>query len=314
LFAVQLLVELVVCVLALSAFARYFSLRSVLASVRSWQWDRALLAFAIPQSFNLTFNRYITRIDSIMLASFGLAQVDLAYFGTAAYLTSNIGQIRGIFSGALGPVLARLHVRGERAAFEAELSRVCRWTTSLAVPLVLVLVIVRTDVMRLVSESYVGNSLFIVVLLIPPLTNCAYGMAGACLMFTGHSKVILTNSLCVALLNTGLTYLLIPRYGMLGAAVATAVATSITTGLQVFELWRLEGLRIRASAVWKPHVGFALGALLLALLWDPSALGLSARITVACAMGIGFLLLMLALRLEELRPLAARARRELPGA
>lgn len=296
LFAVQLLVELVVCVLALAAFARYFSLRSLLSAVRSWQWDRPLLSFAIPQSFNLTFNRYITRIDSIMLASFGLAEVDLAYFGTAAYLTSNIGQIRGIFSGALAPVLARLHVRGEHAAFEHELGRVCRWTTTLAAPLVLILVVLRTDVLRLVSESYTGNSLFVAVLLIPPLTNCAYGMAGACLMFTGHSKVTLSNSLCVALLNTGFTYLLIPRYGMLGAAVATALATSITTGLQMIELWRLEGLRIRWAAVWKPHLGFLLGALVLALLWDPAQLGATGRMTTAVGIGLGFPALLLALR------------------
>ncbi len=305
--AAQLVVELLTCALAFSAFRRYFSLARVGSALRDGEWDRRLLGFALPQSLNLTFNRYIARVDAIMLASFGLAEADLAYFATAAYLTSNLGQIRTLFSGALAPALARLHVRNERAAFEETLGRVSRWTTAIVVPVVLVLVVLREDVLRSISGSYGGHSAFVVVLLIPPLTNCAFGMAGACLMFTGHSRMTLANSLCVALLNTAFTYLLIPRYGMLGAAIATTIATSITTGLQMLELWWLERFRIRLSAVWKPHLGFLLGAVVLGALWDPAQLSAPLRFGVALAIALGYLALMFALRLEELTPARSTA-------
>lgn len=306
LLAVQLLVDCLVCVLALRAFARHFALRELMLALRAFSFDRQVLGFAIPQSVNLTFNRYIARLDGIMLAAFGLRQAELGYFGTAALLTGNIAQIRLVFSGALAPVVARYHSGGERQAFEEALSRVTRWTTSLVVPVIFVSLVLREDVLRLVSPEYGRNSLFVAVLLIPPFTNCAYGMAGACLMFTGHSRVILANSFCVALLNTAFTYLLIPRYGMLGAAAATALATSLTTGLQVIELSYLERVTVPWRAVWKPHLGLAAGVAVLALVWDPVTLPIVGRLATAAGLVVGYGVLMLLLDHEELVRLTRR--------
>jgi O-antigen/teichoic acid export membrane protein len=306
LFGVQLIVDTGIAVLALRACHRYFPLARLRAALASFHFDRALLGFAVPQSLNLTFNRYIARVDQLMLASYGLSKVDLGYFGTAALLTSNISQIRLVFSGALAPVVARHHARGDNAAFQATLAQVCRWTTSLVVPAILACLVLRKDVLHLVSSSYGENSTFVAVLLIPPFTNCAYGMAGASLMFTGHSRVTLANSFSVALLNTLFTVLLIPRYGMLGAAVATAIATSLTTGLQMIELYKLEGVRIPWSAVWRPHVGLVAGLALIAFLWDPVTLALPLRLLLALALVGGFGVLMLALGHEEARALVRR--------
>lgn len=300
LLAAQFVVDCVVCGLALRAFSRHFSLAELGRALRAFRFDRDMLSFAVPQSLNLTFNRYIARLDGIMLASFGLSEAELGYFSTAALLTSNIAQIRLVFSGAMAPVAARYHASGERQAFSAALGRVSRWTTSLVVPAVLLSVILREDVLRLVSRSYGHDSLFVAVLLIPPLTNCAYGMAGACLMFTGHSRVTLANSFSVAILNTLFTYLLIPRYGMLGAAVATALATTMTTVLQMIELSRIEDVRISWAAVWKPHVGFLAGLVVIALLWDPVSLPLAGRIGLSLAVLLGYGALMVILDHEEL--------------
>ena len=34
---------------------------------------RAMLGFAVPQSLNMTFNRFLTRFDALMLAAFGFS-------------------------------------------------------------------------------------------------------------------------------------------------------------------------------------------------------------------------------------------------
>jgi O-antigen/teichoic acid export membrane protein len=306
LLAAQLFVDSLVCALALGAFSRHFALRELASAVRALRFDRELLGFAVPQSLNLTFNRYIARLDGIMLAAFGLGQVQLGYFSTAALLTSNIGQIRLIFSGALAPVVARYHSLGERQAFQDALSRVTRWTTSLVVPVILVLLVLREDILRLISPAYGRPSHFVAVLLIPPFTNCAYGMAGACLMFTGHSRVILANSFSVAILNTAFTYLLIPHYGMMGAAVATALATSITTAGQVLELRMLERVAVPWRAVWKPHLGLVAGLMVVLLVWDPTTLPWMGRIALAAGLFVGYGALMLALDHEELTHIVRR--------
>jgi O-antigen/teichoic acid export membrane protein len=293
LLAAQLVVETVVCLLALHALGRYFSLRELGAAVCSGPPDSAVLHFVLPQALNLTFNKYIGRLDSLLLAGFGVGKVQLAYYSTAALLANNIPQIRSVFSGALAPVVARLHATGERAAFDETLSTVARWTTSIVVPVVLALTVFREDVLRLASHDYGRESLFILVLLIPSFTNCAYGLAGACLMYTGHTRVTLANSVTTALLGTGLMCVLIPRFGMIGAATATAIGTSLMTGLQMIELHHLERVAIRWRQVWRPHLGLALGLIPIVLAWDPARLAAPMKVAVAlAACGVAALLLV----------------------
>jgi O-antigen/teichoic acid export membrane protein len=302
----HLVVESVVCILAFRALGQLYDLSALVHSLRDFRVDRTLLGFAVPQSLNLTFNNYIARLDGIMLAYFGLQAVELGYFSTAALLTSNLAQIRLVFSGALAPVAARHYGSGDKQAVELAMNRVARWATSLVVLAVLVCVVLRDDLMRLVSRAYEGHSLFVAILLIPPLINCAYGIAGSCLFYAGHSRVTLLNSSIVALLNTGLAWVLIPRYGVLGAATATAIATVLIMGLQMLELQWIEGIRIRWSAVWQPHAGFLLGALVLGFLWDPAQLPLWGRAACVVGIAVGYGALMYVLGHEEALALGRR--------
>ncbi|MES1164203.1 MAG: polysaccharide biosynthesis C-terminal domain-containing protein [Verrucomicrobiota bacterium] len=286
LLGVQLLAECGLTVLALRVAARYFSLADVARALRL-PADREVLRFVIPQGLNLTFNRYIARVDSIMLAAFGLGRSDLGFFSTAAMLTGLLAQIRMVFSGALAPVVARYHATGAREALEATMGRVARWSTGLAVPAVFIVLVFRADLLGLVSPDFRRTSLFVVVQLIPPFTSCAYGLAGASLMFTGHSRTTLANSISVAVFNTGLVVVLVPRYGPMGAAVATAIASSTMTALQMIELFWLERVAIRWRYVRLPHLGLAAGLLPLILLWDPARLSAAGRAgAAALACGI----------------------------
>lgn len=317
LFALQLVVEIALLAFAARAFARHFSVRALWRALRRFEPDRRLLQFALPQSLNLTFNRYIARLSGLMLAYFGVDEIQLGYFATASLLAGSLSQVRIVFSSALGPLVARYHARREREAFAEVMSRVSRWTTTIAVPIVLVCLVLRRDILQLVSPQYGSDSLFVAVLLITPLASCAFGLAGSCLMFTGHSQVTLLNSFAVALLNTLFTALLIPRYGLLGAAAATALATTLITLLQMIELRWLEGVTIRAREIWKPHAGLALGLGVLALRWDPVDRPPLERGLTAASLAAGYALLMLALGHEELSGLLDRGQRWLgraPGA
>ena len=285
LFAAWLVAHTLVAVFSLWPLVKHFDMPAVLRAIVRPRPHRAMLAFAFPQSLNLTLNRYITRLSVLMLAGMGFNAVQVAWYGTAAMLTSNLKTIRTVFSGALAPVAARHHQSGEREALGALLGRLSGLTTTLIVPLVLALVVLRDDAMALADPSYRGDSLFVAVLLIPPFINCAYGLAGNCLMFTGHSGWTLANSLAVALLNTWLNWLLIPAYGLLGGAIATTIAVALVSAAQLVELRALEGLTLRWRDVLAPHLALAAGLVVLAACWDPAQIvGLPLRIALALAL------------------------------
>ncbi len=285
LFAAWLVTQIVVAVLSLWPLFRLYDARAIVRAIGHLRPHRAMLTFAVPQSLNLTLNRYITRLDVLMLAAMGFGSVQVAWYGTAAILTSNLKTIRTVWSGALAPVAARHHQAGERDVLTRLLNQLSNVTTTIIVPIVLAAVVLRDDILGLANEAYRGDSAFVAMLLVPPFMNCAYGLAGNTLMFTGHSGWTLTNSLSVALLNTLLNWLLIPPFGLLGAAVATAIAVGLVSAAQVVELRLVEGVALRWRDVLAPHLGLLAGLVVVALSWDPAAIGgLGQRIALAGAL------------------------------
>ncbi len=292
--------------LSLRAFARHYSVRDLWQALKRCEIDHAVLRFGIPQSLHLTFDKYLTRLDLMMLGAMGYSNFDLGLYGSAAMITVNIREVRLIFSSALGPVIARYHAQGDRGAFAELLGRVMRWTTTIAAPIVLLVGATRTDLLGVFDASYAqADSRFMLLLLIPPMLNCSFGLVGNCIVFTGHSGYNLLNSVTVAALNTAFNYLLIPAYGLLGAAAATALASLLVTLLQMIELRALEHVSVRLRDIYKPHLGFILCAIALMSTWEPFGRGPVREIWLALALPLGFLGLMVALRHEEAM-LAAR--------
>jgi O-antigen/teichoic acid export membrane protein len=305
----QLVSYVIVAGLALKAFSRFYSLSALLRAVRARKSDPEVLRFALPQSLNLTLNKYIGRLDVMVLGALGHSNFDLGLFGAAALITTNIREVRLIFSGALGPVIIRHHAQGDREGVERLLNQATRWSTSIAVPILLLVAYLRTDLLRIVDGSYAAaDNRFMLVLVITPFLSTAFGLAGNCIVFTGHSRYNLLNSVLVAALNTGFCALLIPRYGLMGAATATALAAFLITILQLVELGKLEHVWLRARAIYKPHLGLAVGIVVLVLLWDPAQLPAAQRLLLALGTVLGYGALMWGLRHEEVVAFVARKR------
>lgn len=275
---------LALALLSAIPLVRYFDAREVLRNV--WPvWDRELITFAVPEGLTHTLSLYITRLDIIMLGAMGVEPASLAWYATASYLTSNLQQLRIVYSTSLAPIVARHHYRREQAELTPLLTRTTRWVTSLLPPFVLTFVVLRRDILALVDPSYARDGdTFVLILLIPAAVSCALGLAGNFITYTGHSRVNLMNGILIGVLNTALNLLWIPRYGLSGAAAATAVSASVVGVLQLIELRVIEGIAIRFGDAWMPYAGTAAGATILALFWDPAEVeGLGLRLLLALA-------------------------------
>lgn len=272
--------------LAVWALRRHYDLGRIWRATVHLEPERSVLRFAVPQALNMTANKFLTRVDVLLLGAFGYTNAQLAFYGAGALITTNLREVKLIFAGALAPVAARHHAQGDRRAFEDTLGKVSRWTTSIAVPLVLAVAVLRSDLMLIAHKTYTEDTGFMLWLLVPPFLSCAYGLAGNCIVYTGHTTWTLFNSLLVAGLNTLFNWWAIPRWGLAGSAAATAVASLLVSLLQVVELQKLEGVHLRWRAVWQPHVAMLLGLVALAALGDPAPLGLAGRIAVAAGLTV----------------------------
>ena len=267
---------------------RNISWRALLAALLRPRFDRELVAFAVPQALNMAANTYLGRLDLLVLAACGVPAATVGSYGAVAATLVELRQVRGVVSGAMAPLIARYHRAGDHAAIEQALSRGARWVAALIVPLALAFFVVHADVLHLLTPSYHGATAFPVILLLGPLVNGLGGLAGNFLIVLQRNRYNLANAVLVAVANTALGFLLVPRYGLVGAALAGSVGIATVTVLENVELALLEGLRIDRDAL-APALAALAGGSVVAALADRLALfpGTGARILLAAALGLG---------------------------
>ncbi|MEM6295420.1 MAG: oligosaccharide flippase family protein [Myxococcota bacterium] len=264
-------------------YYRYAALFAELARLKiSWE----LVRFAIPQNLNMAFGRFATDIDAVMLAYFSVPTEDLAFYWMGGQIVRNVRQIKLIFSGAYAPVIARMHAMGEHIAMNQSFSMVSRWATTLALPAALVIVFFRSDLIWLFHETFTDDTRFMLLLLIIPLLSCSVGLASNVIVMTGHSGWNLFNSLTMAAINIALNYVLIPRFGILGAAAASVIASVVTSSMALLEARVIVGVSLQLGQVYKPFVaGLAGLAVSTAWLWMGPATTMLTNLT-GCALAL----------------------------
>ena len=295
-----LITQIILSVIALFIFGRYFSYRELFSHLKRFKLFGNLMTFAIPQNLNMTFNTLITNLDVIMLGYFGFAPELIIFYGMGARVVRNIRITKLAFSGSYAPVIARLYERGSTGEMNRTFSMVSRWTTTIGLPLALTVGLLRKDLLLLFHDTFTFDATFMLLLLIPPVLSCCFGLAGNIVVMTGHSKWNLFNSMTVGGLNAVLNYLLIPGFGFMGAAAATVIASAIITLLQLIEARYLIKARLSVSLIYKPYVAMVISSLVAATLAGAFELDsyFWARITVAiCAIGV-FIAVLFALGID----------------
>jgi O-antigen/teichoic acid export membrane protein len=92
------------------------------------------------------------------------------------------------------------------------------------------------------------------------VVNAGTGVCGPILDMTGHARLKLANSVLWTAILLGASAVLIPRWGVAGAATASMLAVSTVNLLTVAEVWVLERMLPFDRTFWKPAAA-GLGAL-----------------------------------------------------
>jgi O-antigen/teichoic acid export membrane protein len=94
-------------------------------------------------------------------------------------------------------------------------------------PFFLLLILLPEDVMGLFGASFREGKVALVIIAVGHFVNASTGPVGNVLVMTGHQRIMVLNSIGVFLLNVVSNYLLIPRYGMAGAALASGASIAV---------------------------------------------------------------------------------------
>jgi O-antigen/teichoic acid export membrane protein len=244
---------------------------------------KELLLFSLPASLAGMFGAYMVWVDRLILGHFR-PSADVGIYQAVSQFSIIFAIVLAAIGNACAPMIARFHKAQDTDRLQ-ELYRVStKWGLYLSLPAFLVICMAPVELLTvLFTSEYEAGWLALIILASGQLIAVATGSVNALLVMTGRPNLWLMLSAPALALNILLNVLFIPRWGVTGAAAATATALATLFIAGVIQVRR-------ALGVW-PYDRRLLKAVLAVVVVTAALLALKA-VTSALTIPAGVALLL----------------------
>jgi len=188
---------------------------------------RALVHFSLTASMAGVQIAYLVWVDRLILGAFR-PPGDVGVYQAASQFSSLFSVILAAVATIATPIFARMYYEGRTEGIQEIYRVTTKWALYLSLPFYIVIVVEpRGLVTMFFGSQYESGWLALVILATGQLVNVGTGAVHSLLVMTGHQKAWLTLSAISLATNVILNLLLIPIWGLEGAAVATAIALTV---------------------------------------------------------------------------------------
>ncbi len=216
------------------------------------KFSKELLIFSLPLFGTAVLNLLITWTDTLMLGGIkGSFDVGL-YNGAlplAIFITFPLTALITIFM----PIFSGLYAKNLLNEIKRNFSIVTKWLCLATLPIFLILFFYPEQLLNfLFGSSYIVAANALRILAIGFIINNFLGPNGATLMVMGKTLFIMFATLTTAALNIVLNVILIPYYGIIGAALASAIALISLNLIKGYKLYSKAEVHPLSKNIIKP--------------------------------------------------------------
>jgi O-antigen/teichoic acid export membrane protein len=200
------------------ALARSFNRKKLSIDREVWSFSAAILGLEFMEFF-------IVQSDRVALGFFRGAR-EVGIYAVAAIVIAYEPIILNSVNQIFAPVIADIHTRGESVLLGRLFQTLTKWMLGLTFPLAIVIVTFARPVMRMFGHDFEAGWPILVIGTFGQLVNCAVGSVGNLLLMSGNQRRLIRVQAAMAVVMVILSIVLVPLWGVLGAAVAAAVTNA----------------------------------------------------------------------------------------
>jgi O-antigen/teichoic acid export membrane protein len=171
------------------------------------------------------------------------------------------------------PATARLFARDDREGLRSLYWQTAAWVAVISFPIfALTFALAKPLTVALFEQRYAGSAVFLAIIALGRYYDAALGFNGLTLRVFGNLKAVVGVNLAAAGVNLVLLLLLIPPFGALGAAIATASTLLVFNSLKQYALHRYVGISLfewQYLRVYLTIVGTTAALVLIEFAIDP---------------------------------------------
>ena len=133
------------------------------------------------------------------------------------FVASSVGAV-------IAPKFSKLYAKDDIAGLKNMLATAIRMNILLTLPVVLVILIFKDYILGLFGSDFKIGTVSLLILVFGQFVNALTGPVGYLLSMTNYEKAVRNTTILACLANIVLNLLLIPKWGISGAAVASMVS------------------------------------------------------------------------------------------
>lgn len=214
----------------------------IISKIKAIKPYRELLFFSLPLFMGSMAHVFLSWTDTLFIGILQNASWSGIYNAAlplaAVLLVSQSG-----FVNIINPLVIDMYVKGQTKKMAIFYKHINSWMFYAGLPFMLLLLIFSSNALRLVfGDEYITGATALSVLSVGYFISSITHTTRSSLLAMGKTKYIAFNTIISAILNVILNFLLIPIYGITGAAIATAFSLNFAGALTSLEFWKLTGI------------------------------------------------------------------------
>ncbi len=188
---------------------------------------KPLIKLTLPFAILGVFGIFMTNIDSVIIGIFNNEEV-LGLYGAAQRPISILYIIPAFLSASLLPLLSTFIKEKQTEKLTSIINISSKISITVALPIIIGGIIIAGPLINSVfGISYIGAVVTFQLLLTTLLFVFPGTIFAEVLIAENRQKIFLLTGITGALLNVGMNFILIPKYGIAGSAIATIVAQAV---------------------------------------------------------------------------------------
>ena len=240
-----------------------FSLKRPLTP--SKQMTVEILKYSLPVHLGWVLNTIRGTLETLVLGFVGLIS-GVGIFAVAARISS-LGTLLFLSVGNIStPLIAEFHNRGEMGQLERLYKTTTKWVLMFNLPLFLTFVFFAKPILSIFGGDFTNGSTALIILAIGNLVYTGTGIGANILDMTNHTKFNSINSAILIVVTITTDLLLIPRWGVIGAAAASSFSTVIVNLICMLEVYFLLKIRPYGREIIKPLIAISITTVILLLI------------------------------------------------
>ncbi|MGE5225570.1 MAG: flippase [Planctomycetaceae bacterium] len=200
---------------------------------------RAIFGFALPLWVSGLLRSFRTNIQVFLLGALNTV-ANVGVFAIAARINLLATVVSVSIYQASRPLMAQLHDRKDMRGMHDVYGATTRWTLMLNVPFFLAMVLYPAALLHVFSNEFTAGATALAILAVGQMVSAGTGTCQGMLDMTGHTRAKLANTIAMSIVLTVGGLLLIPPWGITGAAIASMLAVTTVNVASLVEVWVLE--------------------------------------------------------------------------